>query len=755
MSCLEGYKVQKLPSSVAMKSALLAALLGSVSPSSLTMDGELTILSLTPSVDHSSPGKANAPVGLSGREAITLTFSRAVIPLGADFASLPERYVPFVLSPAVAGNVRWVTTSIARFDPVADWPPELEVTLRLNPKLRTFDGRGVDGSAGQWHFTTPPIGMSARRVRSALATRHTNGTWSASLHPLDADSLEMPPDGELELRFSADVRIGLLERALMLRPLTRERGQSARSLTLAPCRAAYANAADAAYASTTATRCVLVALAAGSAPLEVGALYDVLLPSGASFHESAGKTHAEHHVRLSGLVPFALPFRDGRYLTPRYRRLRLWLRHGLASGMSAADMAPFIELTSEGGDLWQGSRRVGFELRRLSAAVLQLEAPLAPRTRYTLRVRASSAVRDGFGLPLQRAAVTFTTAELPSLFLQLDEPRGGLRFSAHNRSALAAMRHWPVLVRPCEYFGAPATTFDALTVADVPAALALTTSPRAVVSGALREATRLGAVSPSLGTDETLRVATADLGHALMGAPGLLLHATRGLGASAHGAMRSTLVSAGEIGATTLALPGAPLIIWVVNATSALPLPSAAVTLLAADCYRCTAPEIQHVATAATDADGLAAFDMATLSTRHFRTLHAMIVAPPHGAHAHAGGAPAAAADTVEVEPREMLVLKDVPRPYATAPPSPTATLITDRGAHSVLALWVSLVGAVRLATHRLRPRAPRPVLFMRGGHQRPPQPPFKCPPRPCCPPTPSTAPPSLVWCAHSCVQGE
>eukprot|EP01044_Picomonas_judraskeda_P019670 COSAG03_NODE_4194_length_1645_cov_1.966365_2_plen_112_part_01 len=70
---------------------------------------------------------------LSGRDALTVTFNRAVIALGSDFGdeALPADKVPFscVLSqpgggatPPMEGRWRWVTTFVARFDPVSDWP---------------------------------------------------------------------------------------------------------------------------------------------------------------------------------------------------------------------------------------------------------------------------------------------------------------------------------------------------------------------------------------------------------------------------------------------------------------------------------------------------------------------------------------------------------------------------------------------------------------------------------------------------------
>jgi hypothetical protein len=161
---------------------LLSALASSVAP----LDS-LHILSLTPSASASSES-----VLLAGHEAITITFSHAVIPLGADFAPgrLPDEFTPLTITPAVDGQLRWVTTSVARFDPAGvGWPPELDVTVAVSPMLRAFDGRALDAAAHRWSFRTPELSMSAGRVHSPLALSLTNGSWSASLHPLAPGAL--------------------------------------------------------------------------------------------------------------------------------------------------------------------------------------------------------------------------------------------------------------------------------------------------------------------------------------------------------------------------------------------------------------------------------------------------------------------------------------------------------------------------------------------------------------------------------------
>ena len=124
---------------------------------------------------------------------------------------MSQDLTPFELTPAVAGRIRWVTTSVVRFDPEGEWPAELELTLTLQPGFATYDGRArAANQQTAWQFKTPPLSMRVGRVTSALASRLTDRTWSAWMHPLAAGAVESPPDAQIELKFSADVasRIG-------------------------------------------------------------------------------------------------------------------------------------------------------------------------------------------------------------------------------------------------------------------------------------------------------------------------------------------------------------------------------------------------------------------------------------------------------------------------------------------------------------------------------------------------------------------
>ena len=204
--------------------------------------------------------------------------------------------------------------------------------------------------------------------------------------------------------------------------------------------------------------------------------------------DGAGRTRRALAVSLSGLCPFALPFRrepsssaaagmaairgfpnkglSASRVAPapipvdlanvRYRRLHLWLRHGLGRSITAAELLGQLRLTSESPGTGGGAGAlVGLSGRLLSPSVLLLEAALQPNTSYALRVAASTRVIDGFGLPLQAASFTFQTAgPLSPLFLFPGGALTGarelptLRIGAHNATALAALEvAWPALLR--------------------------------------------------------------------------------------------------------------------------------------------------------------------------------------------------------------------------------------------------------------------------------------------------------------------
>jgi hypothetical protein len=107
-----------------------------------------------------------AAVMLAGKQALTVSFTHAVIALGSDCGpgALPDALSPFEMTPPVAGSVRWVTTSIARFDPAADWPTDLSLSVRVKPGMPSYAGFTLDPSTIPAHtFSTPQLRMTAGR----------------------------------------------------------------------------------------------------------------------------------------------------------------------------------------------------------------------------------------------------------------------------------------------------------------------------------------------------------------------------------------------------------------------------------------------------------------------------------------------------------------------------------------------------------------------------------------------------------------
>ena len=684
---------------------MLALVLTSAFAATVAIPDALTVLSLTPSA--SSP-TLPATVPVSGHEALTVTFTRAVIALGADFlpGELPASLVPFHLTPSVPGKLRWVTTSIARFDPDGEWPHEHVLSLSLNPDLQSFDGASL--AAGQrtdWTFVTPQLSMTATSVHSATALALTNGSWSSSLHPLARGVHECPPDGKVELTFNTDVEREVLGPALRLYRSDGHAGLIASArVSLAPCR-------------RPSRRCTLATLV--DAPLDAGALYTLVLPAGSRFHHLAGKTHAQASIGLSGLVPFAFPFVDYPSFRARYRRLRLWVRHGLMDGVAAADVLPTLRLArSDSGDA------LTLSVKRTAAAVLQLEAPaLEPDVAYTLTVRASDTVRDGFGLPLRGGSLAFTTSRLSSFFslpgIRTYGSPPSVRISAHNATAAsAALVAWPALLRGddlCAGYGnkaecwrhgkqPQASSLHAVGSDDVRNAIATLRSSQP--AGLLSASSLVAELTSEGAPNRQLTSRSADLRGHLLRPPGVLLQSSFGVGGGTSHS--HALLSAGHVAAVALAVPGDSLLVWALNATSGEPLRGATVELLGASCYsRCTATDVQRLGQTSSSADGIATFPKALVpSSPRSPTLY-VVVSSARSSGAEGTGYRVQGTGEASTPPAEMLVLSDVPAPGSSAQAPPlSAVLLTDRAVYQ-LNETVRLKGYVRSQDASGQPEVP------------------------------------------------
>ena len=85
--------------------------------------------------------------------AVVATFTRPMVPLGADSKDLPEA---FALEPAANGRGEWINTSTYIFYPDPALMGGLEYTVRMNDAISAVDGSGwADGQKpASWKFST-------------------------------------------------------------------------------------------------------------------------------------------------------------------------------------------------------------------------------------------------------------------------------------------------------------------------------------------------------------------------------------------------------------------------------------------------------------------------------------------------------------------------------------------------------------------------------------------------------------------------
>ena len=233
------------------------------------------------------------------------------------------------------GRFRWVSTSIVRFDPTTNWPPDLCFTLVINSKLKTHDGIPLTKSYSV-DYATSPLTMHVSDVRSKTALAVTGGRWQ-SYCPLDTGGSgcdECPIDGIVLLQFSHPVVPSRVLAALAL-----NKGAGFHDW-VGSCSGSQeeeqTNAAD----TDAPVRCVAVR------PRNLrsdGTLYKLKLPPSSRVSPLGGSTQKGLADYLVGALPFKFRFRQEtmpniittsprdsyKEQRPRYRRYKLYLRHGL------------------------------------------------------------------------------------------------------------------------------------------------------------------------------------------------------------------------------------------------------------------------------------------------------------------------------------------------------------------------------------------------------------------------------------------
>ncbi|CAD7702674.1 unnamed protein product [Ostreobium quekettii] len=391
-------------------------------PESLLADSLGLEITLTTPGDLAKPA---GPIAISGSQPLTVVYSRSVVPLGAGFEEfgLPANRTPFTLRPAVEGRLWWVTTYIARFDPEGGWPSDLEVEFQLNEELTTFDGVGLSlGDPEPVVLLTDSLDMSVRKVSSEEAKSFTSGLWDASVGR-EGDKLpEVPPDGVIELEFSHEVALELLDANLKVK---RVGGQEAGATgpggdspglkaVVQPCGNAPSSPEDGESGglATEETTCAVVRI---DGEIQADTLYALFLEEGAAYtrREGAGRLRQAREVRFAGLRPFRIPF-VAEAVNISSPVLDMWLPHGLESPEEALEvLRSGMVLTSEG-------QSVNFTLELPNDGTLRLNASgLQPLSVYQLSIPADLPVVDRYGQPLLPSGIDFDGAAPEPFFFPL------------------------------------------------------------------------------------------------------------------------------------------------------------------------------------------------------------------------------------------------------------------------------------------------------------------------------------------------
>ena len=248
------------------------------------------------------------------------------------------------------GRFRWVSTSIVRFDPSADWPPDLCFKLVINSKLKTHDGIALTGqdSSDYQEYETRGLSMHVSEVLSKKARAVTGDRWQStgpcSNMPGEVCFHECPMDGIVLLQFSHPV-----VPSRVLAALTLNKGAGLLDWVRS-CSSARKEEQTNATETDTPVDCVAVM------PHKLrsdGTVYELMLPRSSRVSPLGGGNEKALIEHLSGQLPFKFRFKQGtipekmfsRRISyrdvgehrPQFRRYRLYLRHGLQPLVAAAN----------------------------------------------------------------------------------------------------------------------------------------------------------------------------------------------------------------------------------------------------------------------------------------------------------------------------------------------------------------------------------------------------------------------------------
>jgi hypothetical protein len=367
----------------------------------------LSVISINPFPPLESLDRTTATVTKS--DAITIIFSKAVIPLGRDFgreSETPQHVSLRCPTEQPAGHWRWVTTYILRFDPAGlEWPSDLTCTLTLSKSMSTFTADTLAEPVSV-SFTTPLLSVSSISVSSAIAAAATDGAWSSPV-PEDEPNYDMPlheipADALMPVTLSADVDPQKFADAV---ELVGASGIISRESNTSSC----------GWLGRSSSRCVVLKIQ----ELAPGSIATLRLKPNAAYSASEIQSVSVNGfdiARVTGIVPFKFRFRTARGSnpgmldhTPQYRRYSLFIRHGMVGDAGAfAQSMKFVPNVADISFKLQGKTR------------LIIEGKFEPSTSYSLGISASATIKDGFGMPLEGSQLMFTTAKLPDYFQYVD-----------------------------------------------------------------------------------------------------------------------------------------------------------------------------------------------------------------------------------------------------------------------------------------------------------------------------------------------
>ncbi|GIL86136.1 hypothetical protein Vretimale_13856 [Volvox reticuliferus] len=389
-----------------------------------------------------------------GRQALTAVFSRPVIALGSDFGQpRAQQKLPFSLSCPMPGKFRWVTTSIARFDPDVDWPTDLDCNLNWATALTTYDGAQLVlyDTAPQRSLSSYPLQMSISAITSELALNLTDGLWSSNS--------EVPPDGKIIIAFNYPVNLQLLKSTLKMFEASQPSGAGV-PFDVSPCQSAaswiYSNGLGTSSSSSGLSLNVNTTCAeiTPKGALKAATPYLIMLPRGARYHALAGPLQTELNLTVTGLEPFRVPFAEFYSQDidsgTRYRRLDMWLPHGLSPDTTPQAFAARISLCRVSGG---ACLPVPFNFSLVFRARARISIPsLAIRSQYRISVAADPLVKDGFGQGLVASTLTFWTNDVFYSF----NPPGINNALAVLEAGVDTLTAWPFITRglgPRPYYG--------------------------------------------------------------------------------------------------------------------------------------------------------------------------------------------------------------------------------------------------------------------------------------------------------------